>query len=273
MKARDLTYAGETLSSHGFMIGGFDNVPAGDDVTTDSQRNFNMVSMFQGAYQPFVYASYEDHLTMEFSVMKYPLSKINDAISQDHFEISQQEIRQMKRWLSRPIPHKLSFIDSEFDGYYWEGSFNVSEVYLNGAPYALKLTFESNRPFAIQSEKKFKGTLAANESFSIHDVSDEIGFIYPKLIVTCLESGLLRLTNSYDDRITIVNNCSADEIITFTPLLQIESNLDTHSVYEDFNYQFLRIGNTYETRKNVITSSLPISYVLTYEPVAKVVIA
>ena len=67
MKAKDLTYAGETLSSHGFIIAGFDNAPAGDEVTTDSQRNFNTVSMFQGKYQPFVFASYDDHLTMDIS--------------------------------------------------------------------------------------------------------------------------------------------------------------------------------------------------------------
>lgn len=273
MKARDLTYAGETLSSHGFMIGGFDDSPAGDTITTDSQRTFGTVSMFYGAYQPFVYTSYEDRLTMEFSVIKEPCGDDGKLAQQEDFELTQREIRSMKKWLSRPTPHKLTFDEDKYLGVFWEGSFNVQEIYVKGATYGLKLTFESNRPFALADELTFTGGLITGDRFIINDTSDEEGHIYPSFTVTCMESGDLQLHNSIENRTTIVKNCTAGEVITFTPTLQVRTSLTSHEIGDDFNYKFLRIANTYDDARNVITTSIPIQYELRYNPIAKVVVA
>lgn len=272
MKARDLTYAGETLSSHGFMIGGFDDSPAGDTVTTDSQRTFGTVSMFYGAYQPFVYTSYEDRLVMEFSIIKEPCKDDDKIAEQSEFELTQNEIRTMKKWLNRPTPHKLTFDEDKYRGVFWEGSFNVEEIYLMGATIGLKLTFESNRPFALVEPITFSGELIAGERLIINDTSDDEGHIYPSLVVTCKESGDLQLHNSIENRTTIVKNCKADEVITFTPTMQVRTSLTSHEIGDDFNYKFLRIANTYDDARNVITSSITIEYSLTYSPIAKVVV-
>jgi len=275
MRAKDLTFAGETLSSHGFMIAGFDDPPAGDEVTTDSQRSFTTVSMFYGAYQPFIYTSYEDRLVMEFTVMKQVCDDDGKEInaSQDDMRITQNEIRAMKRWLSRPTPHKLTIADSEYADFYWEGTFNVQEIHLLGATYGLKLTFESNRPFALQNELVYSGELNTGGRIIIDDVSDEEGHIYPSLEVTCLATGDLQLHSEIENRTTIVKNCKVGETITFTPTLQVRTNNTEHSIGDDFNYKFVRICNTYDNVRNIITTTIPIRYVLKYNPIAKVVVA
>lgn len=273
MKARDLTYAGETLSSHGFMIGGFDDTPAGDSITTDSQRSFATVSMFYGAYQPFVYTSYEDRLVMEFSIIKEACGDDGKIAQQEDFVLTQSEIRSMKKWLSRPTPHKLTFDEDKYRGVFWEGSFNVEEIYLMGETVGLKLTFESNRPFALADEVSYSGELITGGRFIIDDTSDEEGHIYPSLTVTCLESGDLQLYNSIESRTTIVKNCKVGEVITFTPTLQVRTSLTSHEIGDDFNYKFLRIANTYNDYRNIITTTIPIQYTLSYNPIAKVVVA
>lgn len=267
----DMTYAGKKLSDFGFMIGGLDSKGGVEQIPTDSQRTFGQISMFYGAYQPFVYSIYESSLEMEFAIIKNPCSE-----GYTTGEITQAEVRAIKRWLNRPMPHKLTFDKEGFEDTFWEGSFNVEETYMNDGVYGLTLTFHSNRPFGLYTEVDLNGTLESMgaTSLKINDTSDEEGYIYPTLEVTCNASGDLELYNSYDeDRATIVKNCTEGEKIVFTAEMQIRSSIDTHEVGDDFNYRFLRIGNTYDNNENVITSSLPITYRLRYNPIAKAVIA
>ena len=273
MKATDFTYAGERLSDYGMMVAGFDSSNSVESINTDSQRTFGTVSMFYGKYQPFVYTLYENRLVIEFSIIK-KMDCSNTSEEEYDPILSQTEIRSIKRWLNRPTPHKLSFDDEEYEDYYWEGSFNIAEQYFGGVPCGLSLTFESNRPFAIMDEVVFEGELEADGTFTINDTSDEEGWIYPSLSVTCLSAGDLQLENNMEEgRLTIVKNCEENETIMFAPNLQIRSSLGTHELGDDFNYKFLRIYNTYDQRENVITANLPISYTLKYNPIAKVVIA
>lgn len=268
MEAKDMTYAGETLSSRGLMIASFDGSSSVETIDSDSQKTFTSVSMFYGKYQPFVFTSYEDRLVMEFTIIKDPCK-----FEEEDLRMTQQEVRSIKRWLNRPTPHVLRFDDEQFADVFWEGSFNVTELYLAGVTYGLQLSFQCNRPFGLQDAKTYEGSLITGGCFIVNDSSDEEGHIYPTLEVTCLESGDLQLNNQIEDRTTIVKNCVVDEKIIFFPNLQIRSSVGTHELGDDFNYKFLRICNTYDDTVNKITTSIPIEYKLTYNPIAKVVIA
>ena len=132
------------------------------------------------------------------------------------------------------------------------------------------MTFISTRPYALQDDVVFSGELNANGNVTINDLSTEIGYIYPTLIISCLDSGNLSIYNDFDQRTTTINNCSANEKIVFSKYLQIESSESSHNVYDDFNYTFLRIGNNFVTGENVLTFSLPCEYIITYNPIRKV---
>lgn len=265
MVAKDMTYANKKLSDFGLIIASFDD-SSSDTIDTDSQRSFSSNSLFFGKYQPFVVTAYEDALVITFQIMK-------DPCNNEELQLSQSEVRQLKKWLNRPTPHKLSFDSEEFKGIYWEGSFNVQEIYLAGVPYGLELEFQSTRPFAIMDDVTYEGSLQTSDVLVINDTSDEEGYIYPNLEIKCLSDGDLEITNSYELRTTKISNCTSGETIIFTPLMQVRSSLSSHKLSDDFNYVFLRIGNTYDETINSITTNIPIEYKLTYTPIAKVVIA
>ena len=69
MQFKDFEYDGISLSSMGLSIVSFDGAQD-DEITTDSQRTFNSISLFSGRYQPFLTSIYEDRLEIEFSIGK-----------------------------------------------------------------------------------------------------------------------------------------------------------------------------------------------------------
>lgn len=261
---QDFVYDGRSLSSQGYIICGFSDDDDIDTIDTDSQRSFSNISLFNGKRQPFTSVTYNDPLAFTYQCCKNPCDD-------DDLQIPIADMQEIKRWLSPPTPRKLELPDDErYAGFYMEGIWNVSEVWGAGKCIGFQISFNSNRPYALKNLVTQKGSVSANGSFVITDTSDDQGFVYPTLMVTCKSAGTLTLHNSYDGRDTIVKNCAAKQIICFTPELQISSS-NKRNFSDDFNWKFLRIGNTLSNRKNTITSSIAIDYVFSYSPVAKVV--
>jgi len=154
-----------------------------------------------------------------------------------------------------------------------EGSFNISDnLGFDGKIYVLDITFISNRPFALHDPITYRiKTSEANEKYILIDNSDEIGYIYPNMEVMCLESGNLEITNSNENRTTIIKNCLKDEVITFSKELLFHSSILEHIIQNDFNYIFLRISNSYKNRKNILTFSMPVKAEISYSPYVKAV--
>lgn len=153
-----------------------------------------------------------------------------------------------------------------------EGSFNVKNVECMGKVYMLELTFISNRPFALHEPITYNFTTSASDKkFTIFDISDEIGHIYPDIEIKCLKAGNLEILNSNENRTTIIKNCKEGEIITFTQELLMKTSSSSHKIQNDFNYQFLRISNSYLNRKNTLTFSIPVQVSLQYTPYVKAV--
>lgn len=156
---------------------------------------------------------------------------------------------------------------------HYRGTFNVEKVEHRGEIIGFTLTFISDGPFGYAAPVTYAFSLTASSSYTITDDSDEVGYIYPaSLQVTCSSAGNLTLTNSIESRETTVNNVTSGEILTCdNNIATLDTSKSAHDVLSDFNYKFLRIANTYTTRTNTITSTLPCSIVLTYTPRRKVV--
>lgn len=267
MRFSDFEYDGISLSSKGLSIVSFDGVQD-DEITTDSQRTFNSISLFGGRYQPFLTSIYEDRLEIEFSIAK---NFCEDEINV-YFTI--QEIEEIQYWLNRPTPHVFKILnDIEYADVYWEGSFNLQWVKSGEETIGLIATFISNRPYAIGTENLYeKIGMNTNNSLIISDFSFDEGSIIPNVYIKMNESGDLNLINTFNGQsiITEIKNCRIGEEIIFTNLQQIITTLNSHDVYTDFNWVFPKIYNLYGETINVFTSNLNCDCTISYNPVRKV---
>ena len=259
----DFKYRGEYLSNYEYIICEFSSSNSADVVNTDSQRAFTSISMFAGKRQPILYSTYNDTLVMKFSICK-----MENAHSQF---ISPDEAAEIKRWLCSPVAQELQIIDDDFWNYRWFGFFNVNEIHIARGCIGFELTFTSVAPFGYKKRFETSGTVEANGTIEIDDTSDEEGYIYPDMVITVKTAGDLTITNSFDDRKTVIKNCTQGEVLKFSNLLQISSSDSTHIIGNDFNYKFLRINNEYEKTKNTLKFSLNCDYSISYNPIAKVV--
>lgn len=238
-----------------------------EETPKEGERVIHQTPLYFGKEQPFVYTNFEDTLTFTMGVIKNPCIT-------DQTTISVAEMEKLKRWLDRPAPHTFQLSrasNSPYYGIYWEGSFKVEEVIIGSQRVGVVLTFTSISPFAFQAQQVKEGTVQAGRSVTVYDISTEIGYVYPIMTITCNQSGTLELYNEYDQRHTIITNCSANETINFTKYLQISTSNANHNLSNDFNYQFLRIGNNYESNENIITFSLACDYTIRYTPIRKVI--
>lgn len=265
----DFEFDGIELSSFGYAIVSFDNIK-GDEITTDSKFTFNHISTNNGKQQPFATSTYDDPLEMNFYIAKN-ICEDNNAFKEKSYLISVGDMAMLKRWLVRATPKKLRVNDEEYRGIFWNGSFNVEEYVFGNERIGAKLTFECDAPFGYKETVTFKGALSSNGSYSYNCISDEIGWIYPTLKVKVLQDGDLKITNSSDGRDIVVKNCVANEVITFSDGLQISTSSETHKIANDFNYEFYRVNNEYNSIENTIESNLPIEFEIEYSPYAKVV--
>lgn len=249
-----------------------------DSAPTEPQKIINQTSLFMGKERPFIYSTYENTISFTISIIKNPC-----IITNDEQEITILEMERLKRWLCRSTPHKfyimndLSNIEgwfngkNEYDNIYWEGTFSLQEEIIGGKRIGATLTFLSTAPFGFQDDIIFTGSVNAEDSITINDISEEIGYIYPQMIITCAEAGNLTIFNNFDGRATIINNCEQNEIITFSKYMQIETSSNTHLIYNDFNYTFLRLCNDYNNNENTISFSKACDYEIRYNPIRKVI--
>lgn len=264
--AKNFEYDGEFLNDKGYIICRTDTPSDFETIDSDSQKSFSTASLNHGKSMDLLYSSYEDRIEISFCICKFSCDH------PDPSSISLDESRAIKRWLNRPTFHKFKLIQPEWFNIYMEGSFNVQNIEVMGKVYLLELTFISNRPFALHEPITYKfSTTAQDNEFLFFDLSDEIGYIYPTLKIKCLQNGNLEITNSAEDRHTVINNCSEGEVITFSPELIMNTSKTEHVIQNDFNYQFFRISNSYRSRKNLLTFSMPVEAEITYSPYVKAV--
>lgn len=264
MKFDYFIYDNVNSLSMGLDVCYFNNSSQGDSISNDSKYDWTLLSLFDGAYQPFIYSHFEDTLQFEFSVCKRNCYGVDDSI------FSPSEASKIKRWLNRGQSCRL-ILSSALDIYY-QGSFNVTQVIYSSNIVGFNLTFKSDRPFGSKMISPYSGTVTKDSPIIVIDQSDNIGYVYPSLQLTLKESGDLKLTNKIDNRQTIVKNCTTGEILNFTDTQQLFTSLPSHNVLDDFNFVFQRITNTFNNAVNEISSNLSCDYVMTYVPSSKVVI-
>lgn len=271
MRSLDFEYDGQNLSDYGFIVCDFSSGSSISEVSAGSNITFSKVSRRNGSKYSLTYAKYDECMTAQFDICKNP-----DINSESEMEITGDEFRDIMRWLNRKQFYTFRFISddgdlSDIETCYHNASFNASKLMLDEKVYGIRLKMETDMPFGYGAEKVFAwSSSSANESKTIYDTSDEVGYIYPTLIITCKEDCDLLITNESEGCTSSIKNCKAGETITMHGDTNIiTTSYDSHDICDDFNYEFFFIGNDTIRTKNIITVSHPCDVVLKYRPIIK----
>lgn len=266
MNAVDFEYDGQYLNDFGFIICDFNDTSGTNITSAGSNISFKKVSRYGGNIHSLTSTQYEECIEAVFDICKDP-----DVY--DDLEISNDEFRDLMRWLNRKefLKFRISDPDLDYDTCYYNASFNIEKIKVAEKLYGLRLTMETDKPFGYGLEQRMKWDFSEiKPSHVFNDMSDEIGFIYPSIVVTCKDSGNLEISNDLCNTTTRIKNCTNGEVLTMNAETQIiSSSIESHKISEDFNYEFFCIGNTYDNRRNTITASLPCTLEIIYTPIIK----
>lgn len=262
MKCYDFEFDGYFLSDKGFIICKF-GTNGTETFSNGSYITFNTVSTQRGAKHELTGVEYTDCLSTNFQICKHPC-KTTDV------EISVDELRDVMRWLNRKEFHKFKLLNDEYINIFFEASFNVSKIEIDGKTIGLELEMITNRPFAIHEPIPITiQNLQENGTKKIYSESDDEGYIYPEMEITINSNGNLEIYNSLENRTMRIANCKAGEVITIKYPI-IKSSLPNHMIQNDFNWKFFRIANSLKDRVNELTISLPCTIKMKYSPIVKV---
>ena len=266
MFATDFEYDGYYLSDFGFTICSFNGSSGVETVSAGSKISFNTVSTHYGKHFNLAGTQYDSCITTTFSICK-------DTCQGDDFVITNDEYRDMMRWLNRREFLKFRLLydeDDDREPCYYDGSFNVEKIMAAQGLVGLELTLETNKPFGYGQEKYYSWTVTGGSSVRLYDISDEVGYIYPSVVITVMEAGNLQITNDLEPCTMVIKNCSSGEVITIDGNTHIiTSSLNSHKISDDFNFDYLRIGNTINNRSNNITCSLNCMLEIRFNPIIK----
>lgn len=266
MYATDFEYDEQRLSDYGFIVCNFDFQSGADTVKAGSEITFNLTPYRKGESYWLQNTQYDECIQSTFDICKNP-----DIY--DDLKITNDEYRDIMRWLNRKEFLRFRIVDyyNEFDTCYYDASFNIEKITISEILYGLRLSITTDKPFGYGEEQRtYWEVTDTSKIYKINDISDEIGFTYPKLSIVCQESGTLNITNLTTNLTTTIKNCSTNEIITIDSKNQIiTSSLDSHKIYDDFNFEFFKLQNTFDNRTNEITISIPCTIEILYSPIIK----
>lgn len=263
MKAYDFEFDGKNLSDFGFILCNFGGSKGLDTVSDGCQITFNTVSVLGGSKHHLVSTEYEECLEDVWQICKH---SCKGGIQ----EITETEHREITKWLNRKKFLKLKILDESHIDIYYEATFNVSKIKIDGKLFGFELEVITNRPFALKETKSIViKNIVQDGKHSINDISHEEGYIYPYTEITITQSGNLSIHNAIENRNTYIANCIAGEVITMDYPV-IKSSVSSHNIQNDFNWKFFRVANTYENSRNDLTISIPCTIKVKYSPIVKV---
>lgn len=262
MKAYDFEYDGVSLSDFGFVICKFGSKGL-ETNSNGSYITFNKVSTMRGSKHELTSFEYDDCLGATIQICK------NTCMTNTE-KVSVEETRKIMRWLNRKGFHKFKLLDMEYTNIYFEASFNVSKIEIDGYVYGFELEVVTNRPYAISEPVSITiNNTSTNGVKNIISASDQEGYVYPEMEIVISNDGDFELYNESENRVMRIANCKAGEVINVNYPM-ITTSLQSHKIQNDFNWIFFRIANSFRDNVNKVTISIPCNIKMKYYPIVKV---
>lgn len=276
MSMTDFEYDGKRLSDIGFVVANITTDGSTETVSIGSTLTWNTVKNNCSSINKITSTQYDEAYSTTFEICK-------DPCSYDNHYINEEELRYIMRWLNRKEYHKFVPLQSDYvySEIHYYGSFNLEAIKLSGEIIGLSLTFYTNAPFGFYETFEFEYEITqamidtGMNTFTLIDNSDEIGRIYLNVEVTTqgfTGTRDLVIRNSLTGLSTEIKRCSGNETITMDGNNKIiqTSNAAHTRLCNDFNYAWLSIMNTFDTKENVYTVTAPCHIKLSYNPIRKI---
>lgn len=274
MLATDFVYDDIKLSDKGYIICDFDDKSGVEIADIGSNISFNKIKRDSGRIYTLASATYDECVTATFDICK------NDCLySNNEMEISTQQFRELMQWLNRREFLPFRIVDEEQTVCWYDASFNVDKIVVGGKIYGARLTMETDRPFGYGDKVTKKYVLnSPNPGVGVINTSNEIGYLYPIVIIKCLVDGDLTITNRLEECATVIKKCSSAEVITLNGETQTietskENNHTKNKIHNDFNWEFPRLGIKMSRgqviRNNLIATSMPCEMTIEFRPIVK----
>lgn len=265
MTAKDFYFDGQYLSDYGCIIAEIEDKTDGT-VSVGSKITFNTVKRNGGKRYSLSSTSYDECYTTSFEICKNP-DEYNDI------EITNDEYRDLIRWLNRREFLQFYFVEEDGETTYYNCSFDIEKIIYGGKIIGLALTMTTDSPFGYGQEQRSKFTINDVERLvNVVDISDEIGFTYPDMVININKAGNFSLENLTTGCNMVINNCTVNETITIhgdTRIVSTDDVAHAKTLYNDFNFEFFNIANTINNRQNKIKCNLPCTIEIAYSPVIK----
>ena len=267
MYANDFEFDGQKLSDYGMIICNFNGGNDIETVSSGADITFNQFKPSGSNVFSIYSCTYEDSFTTTFHICKNPcLFRTNEEMN-----ISPIEISALQRWLNKKKYGKFKILQKDYSDIYWNATFLCKQINLCGSCIGLELTLITDAPYAYKDDIILDFDVSGDLNFTIYNVSDEIGFLNPTIIIKLFSEVDLTIHNSIDNFRTVINECKyLEEIQLDCKSKIITSSVGSHNLCKNFNFIFPKIYNTYENNKNYYTVSLPCSIKVTYTPIIKV---
>lgn len=265
MQAYDFEYDGFVLSNYGYMICDFKaSSNTFQTISNGAEITFNTVPFRYGEINKITGHKYDQCLTTTFHICKIPCT---DNSLQD---ISNEEIREISRWLNRENYHPLRMLCGDFQNMNFNATMKVSRVKMGTTTIGFELVVITDSSFAYGEE--YVKTFQSNEynwRQKVVNYSDSEGYIYPEFKIKILNGGLFQMINENENRVTVIKNCvEGEEILLDNPI--ITTSEENHKIQDDFNWNFPRMSNSnYMKADNVYVMSLPSIVTMKYKPFIK----
>lgn len=206
-------------------------------------------------------ATYHEQLTFSFQVCKYRCH------AGDIKPFTERELAFLMRWLVRKEYGWLQFIQEGYENIFFHCQIKAERHLIGGQCCGLTLTVTCDAPFGWSQNMTATISSSASNTVCLYDSSDEIGEVCPSIEIimgNTPDRQDITIANSLTGTSMQIDHCVPGESITIKNRQIFSSECiavpDQHkytgdhtTLYDDFNYQWFTIGNTFDNRENEIT--------------------
>lgn len=187
------------------------------------------------------------------------------------------DLSPIMRWLVRRDgfkPFKLPDQDGYSDLVFF-AQIDAKPLVFGGKVYALELTVNTNRPYAVRLMSKDFTIPSAGGSYTIENISDDVGILPVFMRIATAQPGILTVKNERfsESHALEIKNCATNEVFT----LDGENLIASEAVHRTdipfakrFNFRFPMLTSTYEDTQNKFVFSLPCSVHMEWKSPVKV---
>lgn len=254
----EFIFDGISCREYDLIICSFEGVQSGG-ITAGNQIEFTTFKAPGSGRWIKTSSSYNEQLSFTFQICKRRYSPQGGIDP-----ISEQELAFLMRWLVRKDYKRLQFIQEGYENIIYNCQINAERYMIAGQCYGLTLTVICDAPFGWSQPMTTTISSSTSKTVHLYDSSDEIGEVYPSIDLYVKESTQdIQIENLLTGTKTVIKNCVPGEVI-FMENMKIKSSECKESkdkrgydgnhttLFNDFNYQWLTIGNTFNNRENVI---------------------